>query len=191
MNHQNKINHDLEEESNLKKILALALVGIFLMPMFSMLTLNIKAQQSTVDSWPMFQNDIANTGYSSSIGPTANTILWNFTAGGYVWSDVAVSGDIVYTADLDGNVYALDAATGALMWNYTTGGAEYSSPAIADGILFIGSMDRSVYAFGSSSTTQNGSSIPMTTYYIVVSIVLIIIVVAVTILILGRRKNES
>jgi hypothetical protein len=77
------------------------------------------------------------------------------------------------------------------MWNYTTGGAEYSSPAIADGILFIGSMDRSVYAFGSSSTTQNGSSIPMTTYYIVVSIVLIIIVVAVTILILGRRKNES
>jgi len=35
----------------------------------------------------------------------------------------------------DGNVYALDATTGAKVWNYTTFGPAWSSPTVANGRL--------------------------------------------------------
>ena len=40
---------------------------------------------------------------------------------------------------VDGNVYALNASTGALLWSYTTGGTVDSSPAVANGVVYIGS----------------------------------------------------
>ena len=43
------------------------------------------------------------------------------------------------SAVLDGNVYALDAATGAKLWSYTTGEEVESSPAVANGVVYVGS----------------------------------------------------
>jgi outer membrane protein assembly factor BamB len=47
----------------------------------------------------------------------------------------------------DGNVYALDAATGAQLWTFTTGNVVGSSPAVANGVVYVGSQDGKLYAF--------------------------------------------
>lgn len=57
----------------------------------------------------------------------------------------------VYFGSGDGNVYALDAATGALKWKFKTGDVVHASPAIADGVLFVGSWDSYFYAIDAVS----------------------------------------
>jgi outer membrane protein assembly factor BamB len=49
--------------------------------------------------------------------------LWYYTTRDIVFSSPAVAGGVAYVGSLDGNVYALDAATGHKLWSYTTGGA--------------------------------------------------------------------
>ena len=55
---------------------------------------------------------------------------------------------MVYVGSLDGNMYALNASTGAKLWSYATGSYVESSPAVANGVVYVGSDDGSVYAFG-------------------------------------------
>jgi outer membrane protein assembly factor BamB len=57
----------------------------------------------------------------------------------------------VYFGSGDGNVYALDAATGAEKWKFKTGDVVHASPAIADGTLFIGSWDSYFYALDAAT----------------------------------------
>ena len=61
-------------------------------------------------------------------------------------SSPAIWNGSVYFGSGDGNVYALDAATGALKWKFKTGDVVHASPAIADGMIFIGSWDSYFYA---------------------------------------------
>ena len=59
--------------------------------------------------------------------------------------------DTVYIGSGDGNVYALDAATGALRWKFHTGNVVHASPAVANGTLYIGSWDSYFYALDANS----------------------------------------
>ncbi len=52
----------------------------------------------------------------------------------------------VYFGSGDGNLYALDAASGELRWKFKTGDVVHSSPALVDGVLFFGSWDSYFYA---------------------------------------------
>ena len=54
---------------------------------------------------------------------------------------------MVYVGSVDGNVYTLNASTGAKMWTYPTGDAIDSSPTVANGRVYVGSYDGKVYAF--------------------------------------------
>jgi eukaryotic-like serine/threonine-protein kinase len=58
----------------------------------------------------------------------------------YLTSPAIWSG-AVYFGSGDGNIYALDAATGALKWKFQTGNVVHTSPAIVDGKLYIDSWD--------------------------------------------------
>ncbi len=69
----------------------------------------------------------------------------------YYLSSPSVSGGIVYFGSGDGNVYALDAASGKLNWKFQTGDVVHASPAIADGTLFIGSWDSYFYALDAAT----------------------------------------
>jgi eukaryotic-like serine/threonine-protein kinase len=66
-------------------------------------------------------------------------------------SSPAVWNGAVYFGSGDGNVYALDAASGALKWKFKTGDVVHASPAIADGMVFIGSWDSYFYAIDAAS----------------------------------------
>jgi eukaryotic-like serine/threonine-protein kinase len=66
-------------------------------------------------------------------------------------SSAVVSDGAVYFGSGDGNVYALDAATGQLKWKFQTGDVVHASPALADGTLFVGSWDSFFYAIDAST----------------------------------------
>ncbi len=66
-------------------------------------------------------------------------------------SSPAVWNGIVYFGSSDGNIYALDAASGVLKWKVQTGDVVHSSPAIADGTLYIGSWDTYLYSLDAAT----------------------------------------
>ena len=66
-------------------------------------------------------------------------------------SSPAVWNGTVYFGSGDGDVYALDTATGTLKWKFHTGDVVHASPAISDGTLFIGSWDSYFYALDAAT----------------------------------------
>ena len=83
------------------------------------------------------------TALDASTGQPA-WIYWN---AGPVESSPAVANGVVYVGSDYGNVYALDAHTGALVWVYAIGTAVgSSSPAVANGVVYVGCTDGNVYA---------------------------------------------
>jgi outer membrane protein assembly factor BamB len=66
-------------------------------------------------------------------------------------SSPSVSSGTVYFGSGDGNIYALDAATGSLKWKFKAGDVVHASPAISDGTLFVGSWDSYFYALDAAT----------------------------------------
>ena len=54
-------------------------------------------------------------------------------------SSPAVANGVVYVGSVDGNVYALNASTGAKLWSYRNWRRRDSSPAVANGVVYVGS----------------------------------------------------
>jgi outer membrane protein assembly factor BamB len=61
-------------------------------------------------------------------------------------SSPVVAQGAVYFGSGDGNLYAIDSASGELRWKFKTGDVVHSSPAYADGVLYFGSWDSFFYA---------------------------------------------
>lgn len=61
-------------------------------------------------------------------------------------SSPVIAQNTVYFGSGDGNLYALDAATGDLRWKFKTGDVVHASPAFANGVVFFGSWDSYFYA---------------------------------------------
>jgi outer membrane protein assembly factor BamB len=57
----------------------------------------------------------------------------------------------VFFGSGDGNVYSLDATSGAINWKFKTGDVVHASPAISDGALFVGSWDSYFYALDAAT----------------------------------------
>jgi len=65
----------------------------------------------------------------------------------------AINEDIVVIGNSDGNVYALEIATGKLLWKLETGHRVWATPLIVDDTVYVGSMDRHMYALDLSDGT--------------------------------------
>ena len=61
-------------------------------------------------------------------------------------SSPVVAEGAVYFGSGDGNLYAVDVASGELRWKFQTGDVVHASPAYADGVLYFGSWDSYFYA---------------------------------------------
>ncbi|MGE5175917.1 MAG: PQQ-binding-like beta-propeller repeat protein [Hyphomicrobiales bacterium] len=66
-------------------------------------------------------------------------------------SSPAVADGRVYFGSGDGNVYAVDAATGVLQWKFQTGDVVHAAPAVARGVVYIGSWDGRLYALDAAT----------------------------------------
>lgn len=82
--------------------------------------------------------------------PSAETMPDVFDV--YLSSPVVWNGMVIFGSG-DGNVYALDAMTGAQLWKFKTGDVVHASPAIAQGTVFIGSWDSYFYALNANDGT--------------------------------------
>lgn len=55
---------------------------------------------------------------------------------------------MVYVGSENGDVYALNAASGANLWSFHTGNQVFASPVVVNGVVYVGSGDGKMYAFG-------------------------------------------
>ncbi len=113
-----------------------------------------------------------------ALDAASGAVLWKFASGGerrfsarhlhgaepaaevmpdpfdtFLSSPVLADG-AVYFGSGDGNVYALDAASGALRWKFGTGNVVHASPALASGTLYVGSWDSYFYALDAGTGRQ-------------------------------------
>jgi outer membrane protein assembly factor BamB len=61
-------------------------------------------------------------------------------------SSPAVASGKVFFGSGDGNLYAVDAASGLLQWKFATKDVVHASPAVAGSTVFVGSWDSTLYA---------------------------------------------
>ena len=95
------------------------------------------ATRETQSSQPvMFRGDAQHSGAYSD-GPRQLRFKWSFKTHGKIRSTAAVVDGIVCFGSEDGNLYALDAPSGALRWKYATDGDLSSSPAVAGGVVYV------------------------------------------------------
>jgi outer membrane protein assembly factor BamB len=96
---------------------------------------------------PMFRGDPQHSGvYNSSAIVRFSRVKWKFHTKGMVFSSPAIAGGVVYVGSNDGNLYAVDLASGTQKWKFATKSRIPSSPAVADGVVYFVSYDGSLYA---------------------------------------------
>lgn len=64
----------------------------------------------------------------------------------YFLSSPTLDGGVLFFGGGDGNIYAVDQATGALKWKYLTEARVRTTPAVSGGTVFAGSFDGAMYA---------------------------------------------
>src|SRR6267154_5479761 len=114
----------------------------------------IPAAAASSADWPMFGLNTQNTASDGRLlGDPANLkVKWTFTTGGDVSARAAVVNGIVYFPDWGGNLWAVDAKTGAMVWGHQLtdyvpsiqpGQAVHSrtSPAVVGGIVYVGTQE--------------------------------------------------
>ncbi len=129
-----------------------------------------EAKPSPAD-WPTYRHDPSRSGIASESLAPPLSLDWVFVPPHppeHAWGDpqpkpiehhlelprlrfddayhVAAAGGFVYFgSSSDGQVYALDADTGALRWRFATEGPVRCAPTVADGRVYVGSDDGRVY----------------------------------------------
>src|SRR5215469_5206909 len=108
-------------------------------------------------NWPKFHYNDAGSGYNPrehtlSTGNVARlTAKWALNTGGAIESSTAVVNGVVYIGSDDGDVYAVEAATGAKIWAHHVGGSVASAPAVARGVVYVGSTSGTMYALSAAT----------------------------------------
>src|SRR5579862_1476640 len=96
--------------------------------------------------WPVFRGNPALTGVANDSLPAKPSLLWSFKTGGQVRSSGVIGGGKVFIGSNDGQVHALDFASGAERWAFKAGSPVEASPLLANGAVFVGSIDGIFYA---------------------------------------------
>jgi polyvinyl alcohol dehydrogenase (cytochrome) len=128
---------------------ALVLGGLLLAGVLTALHPTPAAAASSAD-WPMFGLNLQNTASDGRLlGEPANLkVKWTFTTGGDVSARAAVVNGIAYIPDWGGNLWAVDARSGAMVWghqlsDYGLPAATHSrtSPAVVAGVVYVGTQE--------------------------------------------------
>ena len=83
-------------------------------------------------------------GYIADTGES----LWDmpFDTDDRIWSTPVVSDGVAYFGSHDGNIYAVNTATGKLKWSRQTEGVVAGKPLLFNGMVIAGSFDKNLYA---------------------------------------------
>jgi eukaryotic-like serine/threonine-protein kinase len=95
----------------------------------------------------MFRANPQHTGvYQSSPIEKFARVKWKFHTGGKVYSSPAIAAGVVYVGSSDGNLYAIDLASGTEKWRFAAHSRTTSSPAVAGGLVYFSAFDGNLYA---------------------------------------------
>ena len=98
------------------------------------------------DAW-MFRGNPQHSGvYDAPAVAKFSNLKWKFHTGGMVIGSPAVTGGKVYVGSTDGNLYAVDAESGALQWKFEAKSRIPSSPAVWEGLVYFAAYDGNFYA---------------------------------------------
>ena len=139
----------MKRKEKLKLIPLNKFILILSLMIISLFSISIVAAQSA-EWWPMFHHDAARIGYSPSIAPNTNDVLWSKSIGTMRSSPAVAYGKVF--ASTDYLIYALDVYTGAQIWNFSGGLIHALVPAVSNGKVIVGSnIDNKVYALNEST----------------------------------------
>jgi outer membrane protein assembly factor BamB len=94
----------------------------------------------------MFRGDPAHRGVAPAAPGTFHRVKWAFPTGARIVSSPVSYQDLVIFGSDDGNLYAVEAASGRQRWVVRTRGPVASTPAVADGRVYAASYDGRMYA---------------------------------------------
>ena len=113
------------------------------------------AQAAEPSAAAMFRGGPQGTGVYAGPAPRSiRGIRFMFRTGGPIRGTATVSDGVLYLGSTDGNLYAIDALTGAERWRFHSNGPISSSPAVVDGLVYFTSRDGSLYALAARDGRQ-------------------------------------
>ncbi|MBE2223900.1 MAG: PQQ-binding-like beta-propeller repeat protein, partial [Anaerolineae bacterium] len=102
-----------------------------------------------------YRANLARTGVFLTAPIQNPQTTWAFQAEAWVDTAPAVAENVAYFGSYDGNIYAVDAKTGAEIWRFATNNPVLSSPAVSGEIVYVGGLDAALYALN----RNNGENI--------------------------------
>ncbi len=121
----------------------------------------------TTGEWPLYGQDMTGAKAATGTGITAGNVAglapaWAAPVGGPVSSTPVIAGGVTYVGSYDGNLYAIDLATGSEVWTYETGTAVLEpnlqidlgitgSAAYAAGVVYVGDAGATVHAIDAAT----------------------------------------
>ena len=76
---------------------------------------------------------------------------FSFHTEGEIWSAPVIEDGVLYVTSLDGNLYALDPATGSVNWSFDAGNGLATTPVIVDDLILVAGFDDALFAVNKSS----------------------------------------
>ena len=109
------------------------------------------------DEWRQFRGNPALTGVAASSPPAALKVLWTYDVGETIESSAAIADGVVYVGAGNGELIALDLASGNVRWKYSTenligesspavGSPTVGSPAVGSKVVYIGDLGGTLHA---------------------------------------------
>jgi hypothetical protein len=136
--------------------LTIITISIFSTSAFASSTPSAQAAPAAAD-WPQVQNNPQHTGFvAETIGPNFKVIWTRAFQPEKIYPQVQaiVHQGKVFVGTEMGNLYALDATTGAQAWKFAAGSPILASAAATGGKVFFAALDGSVYAINVSNGSQ-------------------------------------
>jgi polyvinyl alcohol dehydrogenase (cytochrome) len=102
--------------------------------------------------WDLVGGENVNYGFWSALDAETGEIIWQTPdpiAGNVNQGPVTIANGVVYACslDVDGHMYAMDAATGDVMWSFASGGSCNAGAAVVNGTVYWGSGYASLAGF--------------------------------------------
>ena len=99
------------------------------------------------EDWPQFRGNPQLTGVAPTALPATLKVLWTYEAGDAIESSAAIADGAVYVGVGNGELVALDLASGALRWKYKSKDLiGESSPAVGLGTVYMADLGGVVHA---------------------------------------------
>lgn len=112
----------------------------------------LQATNLLAENWPQGRADAAGTGATAEELPKDLDIDWEYDLGGLGFeAGPVIAFGVVYAADCDGHVVALDLKTGKEIWKLSLDTEFYSSPSFEKGVIYVGDYEGNLRALDAAT----------------------------------------